>query len=539
MSKSKKAAGEVRQSQVLSTYGPGSMVDLPNHAVLIGGLNHWQGYKNQPIYEDRLASWLAKILGVNRVAMYAPPAQETEPNAPRTGVKAFVFPTWFVAQKSEIYKFQGREYQSRALLPHDRLVKGHYLNDLKKKVSVVPIRFVQACRNGHISDIDWYKFVNRNCRSNCPAQLYLDEGGTGNNFADIFVRCEQCKKRRPLGDAIYSPDNILGFCQGNRPWLDSKKEDCFVGGTGTDNEPPKRERNRLLVRSASTAYFAQTLSVISIPDSDQKLQAAVDRVYEDYLQYAEDENDIRKERKKERVQEAISAFTDAQIWQEVERRQSGAKPPDKGIKQVELEAFLASEEVGEGVLISFQAAAIQDWLAKTEVKARGKELVAGFHQWLGRRGLQPDDVNFPGLPYIMLHSLSHLLITSISLECGYAASSIRERIYAGDYGYGILLYTGSSSSEGTLGGLVQIGDRIEHHLASALEYGKLCSNDPVCSQHKPENAQVERFLHGSACHSCLLIAEPSCERRNEFLDRDLVVNTLNSSGAAFFPDCLD
>jgi hypothetical protein len=622
MSKSKKAAGEVRQSQVLSTYGPGSMVDLPNHAVLIGGLNHWQGYKNQPIYEDRLASRLAEILGVSRVSMYAPPAQETELNAPRTGVKAFVFPTWFVAQKSEIYRFQGREYQSRALLPHDRLVNGSYLNDLKKKVSVVPIRFVQACPNGHISDIDWYKFVNRDCRSNCPAQLYLDEGGTGNNFADIFVRCEQCKKRRPLGDAIYSPDNILGFCQGNRPWLGHNAgENCLVGGTGTDNEPPKRERNRLLVRSASNAYFAQTLSVISIPDSDQKLKAAVDRVYEDYLQYAEDENDIRKERKKERVQEAISAFTDAQIWQEVERRQSGAKPPDRGIKQVELEAFLASDEEvgedipdgdfhartrqlvglpealgsridrivlvhrlreviaqvgftrfepelpdidgdlslgvrraalslennwlpaienrGEGVLISFQAAAIQDWLTRTEVKARGKELVAGFHQWLGRRGLNPDEVKFPGLPYIMLHSLSHLLITSISLECGYAASSIRERIYAGDYGYGILLYTGSSSSEGTLGGLVQIGDRIEHHLISALEYGKLCSNDPVCSQHKPENAQVERFLHGSACHSCLLIAEPSCERRNEFLDRDLVVNTLNSSGAAFFPDCLD
>jgi len=139
----------------------------------------------------------------------------------------------------------------------------------------------------------------------------------------------------------------------------------------------------------------------------------------------------------------------------------------------------------------------------------------------------------------MLHSLSHLLITTVSLECGYAASSIRERIYAGDSGYGILLYTGTSGSEGTLGGLVEVGKRIEHHLAAAIEFGRLCSNDPVCAQHKPDDTQEERFLHASACHGCLLIAETSCERRNEFLDRALVVNTVEAADAAFFPDELE
>jgi hypothetical protein len=135
-----------------------------------------------------------------------------------------------------------------------------------------------------------------------------------------------------------------------------------------------------------------------------------------------------------------------------------------------------------------------------------------------------------------MHSLSHLLITAVSLECGYSASAIRERIYAGDYGYGILLYTGSSGSEGTLGGLVEVGNRIESFLSSALELGKLCSNDPVCSQHKPAAAYEERFLHGAACHGCLLIAETSCERNNEFLDRALVVDTVETTGAAFFSD---
>ena len=140
------------------------------------------------------------------------------------------------------------------------------------------------------------------------------------------------------------------------------------------------------------------------------------------------------------------------------------------------------------------------------------------------------------VPYVMLHSLSHLLITAVALECGYSASSIRERVYAGDGGYGILLYTGGAGSEGTLGGLVEVGRSIEQHLGRALEMGRLCSNDPVCAQHDPANLFEERFLHGAACHGCLLVAETSCERRNELLDRALVVPTVGTTGAAFFED---
>lgn len=83
---------------------------------------------------------------------------------------------------------------------------------------------------------------------------------------------------------------------------------------------------------------------------------------------------------------------------------------------------------------------------------------------------------------------------------------------------------------------MQVGKRIEQHLAIALELGRLCSSDPVCAQHRPEDRHEERFLHGAACHGCLLIAEPSCERRNELLDRALVVPTVERLGAEFFPE---
>ena len=137
----------------------------------------------------------------------------------------------------------------------------------------------------------------------------------------------------------------------------------------------------------------------------------------------------------------------------------------------------------------------------------------------------------------MLHSLSHMLINAISLECGYPASSIKERIYANqNEGYGILLYTAGADSYGTLGGLAAAARSLDHFLKSALDIGRLCSNDPVCAQHQADNAHERRHLQGAACHGCLLISETSCELLNDLLDRSLVVATVACQGAEFFPD---
>lgn len=192
----------------------------------------------------------------------------------------------------------------------------------------------------------------------------------------------------------------------------------------------------------------------------------------------------------------------------------------------------AVENRGEGFFISLRRQAVDAWNARPEVRARAGRLKAGFDIWQHRHGAT--GMVFPGAPFLLLHSLAHMLLTAVSLGCGYSASSIRERIYVGEGGYGILLYTGTSGTDGTLGGLVQAGRHLESFLTRALEMARLCSNDPVCAQHRPDNRQEERFLHGAACHGCLLIAEPSCERRNELLDRALVVETLDSPGTAFF-----
>ena len=597
-------AGELRRSQLLTTFGPGSMVDLPDHAVLIGGLDHWQFAERTRVYEDRLEHRLCDLLSVDELSLYEPPVDTGDAAAPRSGVTAFLFPTWFLAQVEETYTTpDGRDYRARPLIPWDRLVKGGYLDRDRKIVPVVPVRFAQACVKGHISDIDWYAFVRRTYEHDRAGQLWFDEGGAGNDFADIYVRDERNdNNRRPLSDATVPGAHVLGTCSGRQPWL------------GPRIRVPCTEPNRLLNRSASNAYFAQTLSVIHIPDAEAALKDAVDAVFEDFLQYCESVEDVARERRKQRVQTALEGHTDDLVWADIQRRKGGAQVETRSIKQVEIQTLMASpdsmgedvpdgdfyararpltglpavledrldrvvlvhrlrevvaqvgfsrfestlpdidgelslqvelaplarettwlpaiENRGEGIFLSFSSDAIERWLARSGVRARSEGLMSGFEAWADRK--RASDANFPGLPYLMLHSLSHLLITAVALECGYSASAIRERVYAGAYGYGILLYTGASGSEGTLGGLVDVGRDIECHLLRALELGRLCSNDPICAQHDPANHHEERFLHGAACHGCLLIAETSCERRNEFLDRALVVPTVSTPDTSFF-----
>lgn len=145
--------GEVRQSQVLTTFGPGAMVDLPKHSVLIGGLDLWIGDRERR-YEPRLESWLCDWFGVGDLKLYAPPVDSDSPGGPRTGITAIQFPTWFLGQVDETWTVpDGRVYRTRPLVPWDRLVKGGYLDRNRKVKPVVPVRFVQACVRGHIGDI--------------------------------------------------------------------------------------------------------------------------------------------------------------------------------------------------------------------------------------------------------------------------------------------------------------------------------------------------------------------------------------------------
>ncbi len=221
--------------------------------------------------------------------------------------------------------------------------------------------------------------------------------------------------------------------------------------------------------------------------------------------------------------EAVTPDINGEYETDVERAQIALEP----------QWFPAVENRGEGVFLQLRADAVKRWLARPAVEQRLEGLATGHKRWMeDRKTKRP----FPGGPYVLLHTLSHLLIQSLAMRCGYPASSIRERIYADAQAerFGILLYTGSPDAEGTLGGLVQEARHIEDHLAQALRMGALCSNDPICAQHAPGKSMEKRWLHGAACHGCALVAETSCEMRNDYLDRALVVPVLGVPDAAFF-----
>lgn len=199
----------------------------------------------------------------------------------------------------------------------------------------------------------------------------------------------------------------------------------------------------------------------------------------------------------------------------------------------------ASEVRGEGLFLRFRDATLRAW-----EDALDDALVQGFRDahrlWRAQRGIPDPDADFPGMRYVLLHTLSHALMRQLALECGYTAASIRERLYAepiGDSGErmaGILLYTASPDSEGTLGGLVRLGepDQLGRLLPQALIDMELCASDPLCAEHHPHREGVT--LHGAACHACLFAPETSCERGNKYLDRTLLVETLSQVEPAFF-----
>ena len=593
-----KAHGQLQRSQVITTFGPGALIDLPDDSAIVGGLDVWSS-ELQEIKEPRLAAKLKSMTG--RPApppLYAPPSAPEHPQEQQRGIVGWRFPEWFVVQEEPgggaRPSARSRRMVHRAALDHGKF----------DKRPVVATRFVRACSRGHVDDIDWYRFVHGPDGASCRRQLWLDERGTSGDLTEQIVRCE-CGKSRRMHEAADRALAALGTCSGARPWL------------GRDVNETCGQPSRLLIRTASNAWFPQVVSVLSLPDRGTEVDSAVEVLWT-HLKIVKDAAGLDFLKQHPDVADRLAPFSDDEVLAAIVGRRDGGAGAERPIKHVELDALLAApegfgddvpvdpdfharrlpesvwrgpspryggveaviqvhrlrevlalagftrlepvmpnihgeyeaeveraaialepewfpavENRGEGVLVQLRAAAVADWLARQPVQERLQQLVDGHAAWARQR---KSERPFPRGPYVLLHTLAHLLVQSLSMRCGYPAASIRERIYADDDGgrYALLLYTASPDAEGTLGGLVQEARRVEDHLQYALESAALCSNDPVCAEHVPGQSMEERWLHGAACHGCALIAETSCEMRNEYLDRALVAPGLYAAEAAFF-----
>lgn len=190
--------------------------------------------------------------------------------------------------------------------------------------------------------------------------------------------------------------------------------------------------------------------------------------------------------------------------------------------------YPAVEQFGEGIFIQFEEQSLREWEQHLAVADRIAPL-----EDRRERATIADRLQRPHARFVLLHTLAHLLIRRLAFESGYTAASLRERIYADPDGAdpqaGILIYTASGDSEGTLGGLVRQarGERIAELLLKAIEDGDRCSNDPLCME---STGQGMNALNLAACHGCCLVSETSCENLNVLLDRGMVVGAGSAPG---------
>ena len=205
----------------------------------------------------------------------------------------------------------------------------------------------------------------------------------------------------------------------------------------------------------------------------------------------------------------------------------------------------ASEVRGEGIFLRLPEDLLSTWEKRVDdspaLQAHMEAYARFRRNRYSNRIAGPFDPMrlWPGARYIALHTLSHLLIRTIALECGYSSASLSERIYAGtadDPRSGILIYTAVPDAEGTLGGLVSLSepDSLVRLTRRALADAGHCSSDPLCAERLPQ-APAD-FLHGAACHVCLFVSETTCERGNRFLDRRFVVPIEGDDELALYPD---
>ena len=596
---SKRAIGDVRPSQVITTFGPGAIVDLQTLSVIVAGIDGWHLDEELVIHEPRLQ----RALKVKRFFS----AEPTSGNyfTKRGTVPTFLFPRFQVCTHpecatlsepgEELVEYNEKTQEMECKAPNCK-GRGKY------RAPTIPAPFVVACPSGHIDDFPWRTYVHRDADNKCKKRMRLVYSGTTGSVSDIWIYCA-CDAKRSVSDAFGENRSLsLGECNRKRPWLGIKNKDphdCKHAG-----------QVRAIQRGATNGWFPLVRSALSIKeaastigqalkkcpqhqvekiDSQVKLQALLDMEMFPTLSEFKAEDiweTLQKERGEIETDEIDlrlpewNAFRDIQgsnqgdqsdffleagevpnfLSDKIDRivlarkllevraltsftridYASGMDDDGVGASRApiykERQDWLPAIEVrGEGIFIELKEDALESWETEPAVQRRAAAIEQKYKEWAAERGVEADD--FPGARYVLLHSLAHVLMRQLALDCGYSESSVRERIYSSTEPErkmaGILLYTASADSEGSLGGLVDLGtkERFPNLIHSALENAKRCSSDPLCADHQPD---VHATINGAACHACILAPETSCEAFNRFLDRNFLVPTMAHNDMAYF-----
>jgi len=592
---SKRAVGDVRPSQVITTFGPGAIVDLQTMSVIVAGIDRWPTDEELVIHEPRLE----RALRVKRFF----PAKPSEGSflSRRGTVPAYIFPRYQLCPVCRTLSVLGEGYVDYDSKWQEMVCKAPGCKGRGKfRAATLPAPFVVACPSGHIDDFPWREYLHRGPTS-CRKRMKLFSVAKTGSVADIMVKCE-CEKTRSASDAFGERrSEALGQCSRHRPWLGIANRDSAMCAHAAEVRAMQRGatngwfpvmRSALAVKEAATpigiALNACNPKQIEKVDSEDRLKTLVamgmfpsleafpipdvwSAILKQRGQIETDDIDLRWPEWLAFRDPGSASSDKLEFFLELAKIPEGYEEQIAGVvlarKLLEVRALLgftridpvgastddgpgaaiapiyrsrcdwlpAVEVRGEGIFIELNESAVSSWEAKPAVQKRAQAMAEKFAQWEADRNSDPSP--FPGARYVLLHSLAHALIRQLSLDCGYSASSVRERIYSSTDAKrrmaGVLLYTASPDSEGSLGGLVDLGSpkRFADLFRAALRSATRCSSDPLCADHKPD---VHATINGAACHACILASETSCETFNRFLDRNVLAPTMAEDSIAFF-----
>lgn len=565
--------GEIRPNQLITTFGPGSIIDAVKDSVTVLDTNFWKE-KGKKIIDGRLASYLG-------VSYFYMPKTSKQGDLPVVS-----FPYYHVCSKC------GCLFDIRDNFDADRyLIYGATCPVCQGQA--YPSRFIVTCNKGHMDDFPWDWWVHRG-ESHCHGHLKLYSTGFTSTLADMWVECLDCGAKRSMSGATQIENFAGKKCSGRHPFRPNQKnEDC---------------KNQQIIpsqRGASNVYFPVIRSAISIPPWTDPLYNLIDEhlrmieqmremgvpncetlVFNKYFSenYSKEAFDIALKKREQNIREfieikqmeyqaithhndpayasnkkhfkaeedavpvglkkyfsrviRITRLRDVMVLLGFTRVEAPDPDADEQVNIVKLnrtrnEPWLPAVEVnGEGVFLEINRSTLKVWLNKPEVAKISKHYESSYEQYCISRGWTKFIKR--NAEYVLLHTISHLLIKEMALQSGYSSSSIKERIYSSDDMSGILLYTGSSDKEGSLGGLVELGtyDKLTPIIKGALENALICTNDPECMSNLPT---IDKS-NGAACHSCCMISETACENGNRLLDRAFVVPLAEREEQSFFKE---
>lgn len=585
----KRTVGSLRRSHLLLTYGPGALVDLPDVSVIMGACDYWEYPKT--IHEPRLEL----MLGVKG---FKTPKASEDLYVSDGVIRSMRFPYWHYCSKcgrlGPYWMIGSGHHQKKCSNPNcnGELIPSRFVAACEHgHIEDFPYEFWV-----HHSESNRYGDCHKK-RGKYP-KMKIEFSSRIGGLDSIQVTCDECGASRRLANSTTKGAVNPHYCRGLRPWVGNRREDNDPNGCNAELRVLQRGASNVYYPISHSALTIPGYKSRLLEEHYDTIARAISRSKGDVVKAAfylsiklddelEEAGMSAEELIEEFVRESGKATVAIRTRDILEGEYRALCAPDtetedfktlhvgvphglerlvddvtlvkrlkevlvlSGFRRVTPDGEESEESSGSDAMPPY--AKQQDWLPAMELRGEGIFITVNqeaLHEWAERvkkRYAAMSDrlsssrrmkcSNFSP-EFVLLHTLSHILIRQLTIDCGYSGSSLKERIYSTWPESqlkmaGILIYTSASDSDGSLGGLVRQGspDRLLGTFQNAMSNVSWCSSDPICSE---STAQGYESLNYAACHACTLLPETSCAMQNCLLDRVAVIGTIEKPDLGFF-----